>query len=156
MPWEQHAAGAGSVGSRVPGCLLSLCTSHTQAFAALASPRMSFLLLLLPKLNLPIARGTTDQNCPPWPGNHLQKISFCGTQASHCFGLSRCRAQAPDAQAQRPWLTGPAAPRHVGSSRAGARTRVPRIGRRTPNHCTTREAPDVVLLTKVQTLFRYL
>ncbi|XP_073649088.1 TELO2-interacting protein 1 homolog isoform X2 [Tursiops truncatus] len=48
--------------------------------------------------------------------------------------------QAPDAQARRPWLTGPAAPRHVGSSRTGARTRVPCIGRRTPNHCATREA----------------
>ncbi|XP_032474323.1 transcription initiation factor IIE subunit beta isoform X1 [Phocoena sinus] len=32
------------------------------------------------------------------------------------------------------------APRHVGSSRTGARTRVPCIGRRTLNHCTTREA----------------
>ena len=49
-------------------------------------------------------------------------------------------AQAPDAQAQRPWLTGPAAPWHVGSSRTGARTRVPCIGRRTLNHCATREA----------------
>ncbi|XP_059961202.1 uncharacterized protein LOC132494205 [Mesoplodon densirostris] len=28
--------------------------------------------------------------------------------ASHCCGLSRCGAQAPDVQAQRPWLTGPA------------------------------------------------
>ena len=45
---------------------------------------------------------------------------FCGTRASHCCGLSHCGAQAPDAQAQRPWLTGPAAPRHVGSSRTGA------------------------------------
>ena len=41
----------------------------------------------------------------------------CGTRASHCCGLSRCGAQAPDAQARWPWLTGPAAPRHVGSSR---------------------------------------
>ncbi|XP_059941528.1 UDP-N-acetylglucosamine transferase subunit ALG14 homolog isoform X4 [Mesoplodon densirostris] len=47
---------------------------------------------------------------------------------------------APDAQAQRPWLTGPAAPRHVGSSRTGARNCAPCINRRTPNHCTTREA----------------
>ena len=45
---------------------------------------------------------------------------FCSTRASHCCGLSRCGAQAPDAQAQRPWLTSPAAPRHVGSSRTGA------------------------------------
>ena len=39
------------------------------------------------------------------------------------------------------WLTGPAAPRHVGSSQTRARTRVPRIGRQTLNHCATREAP---------------
>ncbi|XP_066897420.1 ubiquitin-associated protein 1 isoform X9 [Kogia breviceps] len=35
---------------------------------------------------------------------------------------------------------GPAAPRHVVSSWTGARTRVPCIGRRTLNHCATREA----------------
>ena len=33
------------------------------------------------------------------------------------------------------------APRHVGSSQTRARTRVPRIGRQTLNHCATREAP---------------
>ncbi|XP_059983415.1 uncharacterized protein C8orf88 homolog isoform X1 [Lagenorhynchus albirostris] len=56
--------------------------------------------------------------------------------------LKQKTLQAPDVQAQRPWLTGPAAPRHVGSSRTGARTRVPCIGRRTLNHCATREARD--------------
>ncbi|XP_054942564.1 protein SREK1IP1 isoform X2 [Physeter macrocephalus] len=45
---------------------------------------------------------------------------FGGMRASHCCGLSGCGAQTPNAQAQRPWLTGPAAPRHVGSSRTGA------------------------------------
>ena len=63
-----------------------------------------------------------------------------GARASHCRGLSCCRAQAPDAQAQQLWLTGLAAPRHVGSSRIGTRTHVPCIGRRTPNHWATREA----------------
>ena len=43
------------------------------------------------------------------------------------------------------WLTGLAALRHVGSSRTGARTCVPCTGRRTPNHCATREAPLSVL-----------
>ena len=38
------------------------------------------------------------------------------------------------------WLTGPAAPRHVGSSQTRARTRVPCTGRQTLNHCATREA----------------
>ena len=86
------------------------------------------------------------------PGPGLESLSpalarrfffffFCGTRASHCCGLSRCGAEAPDVQARRPWFTGPAAPRHVGSSRTGARTRVPCIGRWTFNHCATREAP---------------
>ena len=38
------------------------------------------------------------------------------------------------------WLTGPAAPWHVGSSGTRARTHVPCIGRRILNHCATREA----------------
>ena len=65
-----------------------------------------------------------------------------GARASLYRGPSRCGAQAPDAQAQQPWLTGPAAPRHVGSSQTRARTRVPRISRQTPNHCATREAQE--------------
>ena len=59
---------------------------------------------------------------------------------------SRCRAQAPDAQAQQLWLTGRVAPRHVGSSQTRARTRVPCIGRQILNHCATREAPQRILM----------
>ena len=69
-----------------------------------------------------------------------------GARASHHRGLSRCRAQAPDAQAQQLWLTGLAAPRHVGSSQTRARTRVPCTGRQTLNHCATREALVLVLV----------
>ena len=69
-----------------------------------------------------------------------------GAQASHYRSLSCRGAQAPDVQAQSLWLTGPAAPRHVGSSQTRARTRVPCIGRQTPNHCATREAPDCLVL----------
>ena len=64
-----------------------------------------------------------------------------GVRASRYCGLSCCGAQAPDAQAQQLWLTGPVAPRHVGSSQTRARTRVPCIGRQILNHCATREAP---------------
>ena len=64
-----------------------------------------------------------------------------GARAFHRCGLSCCGAQVPDAQAQQLWLTGPVAPRHVGSSQTRARTRVPCIGRQILNHCTTREAP---------------
>ena len=63
--------------------------------------------------------------------------------ASHYRGLSRCGAQAPDAQAQQLWLRGLVAPRHVGSSQTRARTRVPCIGRQILNHCATREAQGV-------------
>ena len=71
-----------------------------------------------------------------------------GARASHCrnlsfCGLSCCRAQAPDAQAQQLWLTGPIAPRHVGSSQTRARTCVPCIGRQILNHCATREAQEL-------------
>ena len=64
-------------------------------------------------------------------------------RSSHYRGLSRCGAQAPDAQAQQLWLTGPVAPRHAGSSQTRARTRVPCISRQTLNHCATREAPSL-------------
>ena len=63
-----------------------------------------------------------------------------GARASHYRGLSRCGAQVPDAQAQQLWLTGPAAPWHVGSSQTRARTRVPCTSRQILNHCATREA----------------
>ena len=65
-----------------------------------------------------------------------------GARAFHYRGPSRCGAQAPDAQAQQLWLTGPAAPWHVGSSQTRARTHAPCISRQTLNHCATREAPD--------------
>ena len=89
----------------------------------------------------------------------------CGARASHCrgfslrwllllrstgsrhVGFSSCSTRAQQlrlagsrAQAQQLWCTGPAAPRHVGSSRTRAWTNVPCIGRRALNHCTTREA----------------
>ena len=44
------------------------------------------------------------------------------------------------AQAQQLWRMGLVAPQRVGSSRTRARTRVPCIGWRILNHCTTREA----------------
>ena len=77
-----------------------------------------------------------------------------GVQASHYRGLSCCGAQAPDAQAQQLWLTGPATPRHVGSSQTRAQTHVPCIGRQILNHCATREVP-VLLYIFFYLLFFY-
>ena len=66
---------------------------------------------------------------------------FIAVRGPPTIVASRCGAQAPDAQAQQLWPTGPAAPRHVGSSQTRARTRVPCVSRQTLNHCATREAP---------------
>ena len=46
------------------------------------------------------------------------------------------------------WLTGLAAPWHVGSSQTRARTCVPCIGRQTLNHCATREALPLYFVVK--------
>ena len=78
-----------------------------------------------------------------------------GARAPHHRGPSRCGAQAPDAQAQQLWLTGPGAPRHVGSSQTRARTRVPCISRQTLNHRATGEAQFPLFLCFVS-LFRFL
>ena len=68
-----------------------------------------------------------------------------GARALHHRGPPHRGAQAPDAQAQQLWLTGPAAPRHAGSSQTRARTRVPCTSRQILNHCATREAPNSFL-----------
>ena len=52
----------------------------------------------------------------------------CSARASYCGGFSCCGARALGARAQQLWRTGLVAPRHVGSSRTRARTRVPCIG----------------------------
>ena len=93
----------------------------------------------------------------------------CGAWASYCSGFSCCGARALGAQASvvaacglsscgsralerrlsSRWLTGLAAPRHVGSSQTRDRTHVPCIGRWILNHCTTREVP-LCLISTVQ------
>ena len=71
---------------------------------------------------------------------------FIAVRGPLTIAASRCRAQAPDAQAQQLWLTGLVAPRHVGSSQTRARTCVPCIGRQILNHCATREALPGIFL----------
>ena len=68
-------------------------------------------------------------------GSRHAGFSSCGTWAQQLW-LMGSRAQA-----QQLWATGLVAPWRVGSSRIRARTRVPCIGRRSLNHCATREVP---------------
>ena len=69
---------------------------------------------------------------------------FIAVRGPLTIAASCCGAQAPDAQAQQLWVTGPVAPRHVGSSQTRARTHVPCIGRQILNHCGIREAQGFV------------
>ena len=68
-------------------------------------------------------------------GSRRAGFSSCGSRAQQLW-LAGSRAQA-----QQLWCTGLVAPRHVGSSRTRARTRVTCIGRQILNPCATREAP---------------
>ena len=70
-------------------------------------------------------------------GSRRAGFSSCGMWTQQLW-LAGSRAQA-----QQLWRMGLVAPRHVGSSRARARTRIPCIGRRILNHCTTRETLSI-------------
>ena len=82
-------------------------------------------------------------------GSRRAGFSSCSRRAQQlwlvCFSSCGMQAQllwlmGSRVQAQQLWCTGLVAPQHVGSSWTRARTRVPCIGRRILNHCTTREA----------------
>ena len=68
-------------------------------------------------------------------GSRRVGFSSCSTRARQLW-LAGCRAQG-----QQLWRTGLDAPWHVGYSWTRARTHVPCIGRRTLNHCATKEVP---------------
>ena len=70
-------------------------------------------------------------------GSRCTSFSSYGTRAQQVW-LAGSRAQA-----QQLWHTGLVAPWHVGSSQTRAQTRVPCIGRRILNHCTTREVLEL-------------
>ena len=85
-------------------------------------------------LSLVVARG--GYSSLRWAGFSLWWLLLLQSRGSRCVGFSSCGTWA-----QKLWRTGLVAPRHMGSSRTRARTRVPCIGRRILNHCATREVP---------------
>ena len=70
-------------------------------------------------------------------------------QALERVGVSSCGTWA-----QQLWHTGLVAPRHVGSSWTRAQTRVPCVGRRILNHCTTREVPRTSFLKPLDSFLK--
>ena len=70
-------------------------------------------------------------------GFSLRWLLLLRRMGPRCTGFSSCGTWA-----QQLWLAGLVAPRHVGSSQIRARTRVPCIGRRILNYCTTREVRE--------------
>ena len=80
-------------------------------------------------------------------GSRHLGFSSCGTQTQQLW-LAGSRPQA-----QQLWHMGLVALRHVGSSQTRARTRVPCIGRRIPNHCATREVLRASIIFTIANLF---
>ena len=72
-------------------------------------------------------------------------LFVCGAWASRCSGVSCCAARALERRLSSCGAQGLVAPRHVGSSRTRAQTRIPCVGRQILNHCATREAQKVTL-----------
>ena len=96
---------------------------------------------------------------------HRLLIAVASLVAEHglqCVGFSSCAMWAQQlwlmgsrAQAQQLWHTGLVVPRHVGSSRTRARTRVPCIGRQILNHCATRGAPGYQNFKSTQVILMF-
>ena len=85
-------------------------------------------------------------------GLPIAVASRCGAQAPGTWasvvvacGLSSCGSQALEHSLSSCGARALVAPRHVGSSQTGARTRVPCTGRQTPNHWATRRSPEMPL-----------
>ena len=60
-------------------------------------------------------------------------------------GSRRMGFSSHSTRAQQFWPTGLVAPQHVGSSWTRNQTRVPCIGKRILNHCTTSEVPALLI-----------
>ena len=90
-----------------------------------------------------------------------QTSSSCGAWASHCSGLSCCRAQALGCVgfsgwctwSQELWCTGLVASRYVGSPQTRNQTGVLCLARWTLNCWTTRDAPKLCILNVGPFLF---
>ena len=133
-----------------------LCNHHNQVLEHFHHPKKflhdSFFFLIFIYLFFIFIFGCVGSSFLCEGSLQLRQVGATlhrGARASHYRGLSCCRAQAPDAQAQQLWLTGLVAPWHMGSSQTRARTRVPCISRQILNHCATREAPFMTLLANL-------
>ena len=96
-----------------------------------------------------VSRGYSSMRCT---GFSLRWLLLLRSTGSRCAGFSSCGSRAQQlqlagsrAQAQQLWRTGLVAPRHVGSSRTRAQTRVSCTGRRIIDHCATRDVPTPIL-----------
>ena len=79
-----------------------------------------FIYLFLAVLGLRFC-ARAFSSCGEWGPLFIAVRGPLTIVASRCGayrGLSCCGAQAPDAQAQQLWLTGPVAPRHVGDRKS--------------------------------------
>ena len=94
-----------------------------------------------------VSRGYSLLRCAGFSLRQLL-VAERGLQARRLLQLWLAGSRA---QGQQFWCMGLVAPRYVGSSRSRARTRVPCVGRRILNHCTTREVLSIQFLREVVT-----
>ena len=108
--------------------------------------RLHWVFVAAHRLSLVAAsRGHSSSWCL---GFSLQCLLLWQSTGSRHMGFSSCGTQAQQlwftgsrVETQQLWHVGLVAPQHMGSSRTRTRTRVPCIGRRILNHCTSREVP---------------
>ena len=107
-----------------------------------------------------VSGGYSSLRCA---GFSLRWLLLLWNTGSRRMGFSSCGMWAQKlwlvgsrAQAQYLWCTGLAAPRHLGSSRTRARTRVSCTGRRILNHCATREVPGQSFLKKLYSMWNFI
>ena len=131
--------------------LLQNCSSLNFYFILFIYFWLRWVFVVACRLSLVVGnRGYSSLRCA---GFSLQWLLLLRSTGSRCTGFSSCGTWAQQlwlagsrVQAQQLWHAGLLAPRHVGSSRTRARTRVPCTGRRTLNHCATRKAQQFEFL----------
>ncbi|KAJ8797011.1 hypothetical protein J1605_001821 [Eschrichtius robustus] len=111
---------------------LSNCGSRAQLLRGMWDPPRPGLEPVSPAL-----AGRFSTTAPPGKPLKLENSSHCLSHAMFSLVYESKHMLSPL----------PVAPRHVGSSRTRARTRVPCIDRQILNHCATREVPGSVLDT---------
>ena len=142
--WQVTVCGVGYVATS------SLSASCSRACFSLVYTYYFLFYFILIYVCMYVCMAALGLHCCTWAFSNYfeQGLLLLQSTGSRHPGFSSCSTRTQQlwltgsrAQAQQLWCTGLVALWHVESSRTRAQTRVPCIGRRILNHCTTREVP---------------